>query len=60
MSRLDDERAWLVEAALAVGLAVGTIVGLLIAVTSVPAVPLVVAGLAIWLLGTAAVLATAG
>ncbi len=60
MSRLDDERAWLVEAALAVGLAVGTIVGLLIAVTSVPVAPLVVAGLAIWLLGTAIVLATAG
>jgi ABC-type xylose transport system permease subunit len=60
MSRLEDERAWLVEVALVVGLVVGTIGGLLIAVTSVPVLPLVVAGLAIWLLGTAIILVTAG
>lgn len=60
MSRLDDERAWLLEVALVVGLAVGTIVGLLIAVTSIAVLPLVLAGLAVWTIGTAIIMATAG
>lgn len=60
MSRLQDERAWLLEVMLVVGLAVGAAVGVLIALTSVPFLTLLGCGLVVWLVGSVVILVSAG
>ena len=60
MSRLQDERAWLVEVTVVVGLAVGVMAGLLVVITSVPIGALIVAGVAAWVVLSAFILVTAG
>jgi hypothetical protein len=60
VGRLEDERAWLVEVATVVGLAVGVMVGLLVVLTSLPVLPLVIGGIVVWTVGSAVILVTAG
>ncbi len=60
MGRLEDERAWLIEVAAVVGLAVGAMEGLLVVLTSLPVLPLVIGGIVVWTVGSAVILVTAG
>ncbi len=60
MSRLQDERAWLVEVTVVVGLAVGVVAGLLVVITPVPIGALIVAGVVAWVVLSAFILVTAG